>query len=302
MSTLLGPADLAEAGPSEAVRVPLELVDPNPHNPRRDLIEIDALAQNIQDFGLLQPVTVRRQGERYELLGGHRRRAAFALLAEREPYRVEWKSIPAVVRSDDDDRAFLALISGQVHTRNWRPREEAAALERLVLAGRTPTQVGEVLHRGTPWASKRLRIYADSVLSGFVQSGKLLPGVAEEFLIIADPETRRQFAEQAVEERWSQDAARREVRTLRVDAQVRDIARRAKDLLSVLSEIDARRLPPNAAKDLWALHGRIEQLALGQKPKFPSLDAARKAAGVSEQPTRRPARGRPKRRAMPAPA
>jgi ParB family chromosome partitioning protein len=303
MASLLEAADLAEIGPPEAVRLPLDLVDPNPQNPRRDLVEVDALADNIKAFGLLQPVTVRRQGERYQLLGGHRRRAAFALLREREPHEVQWRSIPAVVRtSDDDDRDYLRLISSQVHVLGWRPREEAAALERLVVAGRTPTQVGEALHRSKAWASKRLRVYADAVLSGYVQTGQLATGVAEELLPILDTETRKAFADRAASEQWSQDQARGEVRALRLDKQLRDIARRTRELLGVLSAIEAARLPSGAARDLWALHGRIEQLALGQRPKFPSLDAARKAAGVSENPSRRANRARPKRRTMPAPA
>lgn len=300
MPALLAPHELAETGPPEAVRLPLDLVDPNPNNPRQQMLELDALADNIRTFGLLQPITVRRQGERYELLGGHRRRAAFMLLAEREPHETRWRTIPAVVRpADTDDQDFLRLISAQVHTRAWQPREEASALERLVLAGRSVTQVGEALHRSTEWASKRLRVYADAVLSGYVQTGQLAPGVAEEMLVVLDAEQRKALAQQAVEERWSQDFARGEVRALRLDRQLKDISRRAKDLLNLLSSIDAARLPDGAARDLWALHNRIEVLARGGKPVFPTLEAARRKAGISENP--RPRKARRKQRTMPEP-
>jgi ParB/RepB/Spo0J family partition protein len=302
---LLKPHELAEAGPPEAVRLPLELVDPNPQNPRTRLVEVEPLADNIRTFGLLQPVTVRRQGERYELLGGHRRRAAFEFLRDREPHDVQWRTIPAVVRSsDDDDRDYLRLISAQVHNRQWRPREEAAALERLVTNGRTVEQIGDVLNRGKSWASKRLRIYADAVLSGYVQTGKLSPGVAEEFLLVLEPDLRRQFAERAIKEDWTQDRARGEVRLLRLDKQLRDIARRAKEMVGVLSAIDATRLPDGAARDLWSLHNRIEVLARGGEPVFPTLEAARKSAGIRETPSRRRQPVKPKRRqrTMPRPA
>src|SRR5205085_1319920 len=59
MTTLLSDADLADLGPPEAVRLPLDLVDPNPRNPRAALAEVDALADNIRSLGLLQPVIVR---------------------------------------------------------------------------------------------------------------------------------------------------------------------------------------------------------------------------------------------------
>lgn len=298
---LLESHELAELSPPEAVRIPLDLVDPNPNNPRLHLVEVDALADNIRAFGLLQPVTVRRQGERYELLGGHRRTAAFTHLRRTEPHDPQWRTIPAVVRpSADDNEDYLRLISAQVHNRAWRPREEAAALERLVLAGRTPSQVGEMLHRSKEWASKRLRVYADSVLSGYVQSGKLPAGTAEELLLVLDANQRKGFAERAVEEEWTQDKARGEVRALRLDKQLRDVARRAKELVNVLSAIDATRLPDGAARDLWTLHNRIEVLARGGKPVFPTLEAARRAAHISETP--RPQKQGRKRRVMPAPA
>jgi hypothetical protein len=59
---LLDPHELAVAAPPEAIALPVDLIDPNPRNPRGKLVEIDALAENIKRFGLLQPITVRRQG------------------------------------------------------------------------------------------------------------------------------------------------------------------------------------------------------------------------------------------------
>ena len=287
-ATLLEPQDLAELGPNEAPRLPLDLVDPNPQNPRRELVEVDALADNIREFSLLQPITVRRNSERYEVLGGHRRLAAFNLLREREPHADQWRTIPAVVRSTDQDRGYLMLISGQVHVRNWKPREEAAALERLVLAGRTTTEVGQALHKTTSWASKRLRVYSDAVLSGYVQSGKLPTTVAEELLPVLDVNVRKEMADLAAKEDWSQDFTRGQVRGLRLDTQLRMISRTAKAMLEVLSTIQADQLPLGSAKNLWQLKNRIEMLATGRKPIFPTLEAAQKAARVNpEKPTRR---------------
>lgn len=291
-SRLLSDQDLAEAGPPEAVRLPIDLVDPSPNNPRGALPEVDALADNIREFGLLQPVTVRRTGERYELIGGHRRWAATLALREREPENVAWRSIPAVIRaSDNDDRDYLRLISAQVHNRAWRPREEAAALERLVVGGRTLKQVGEVLNRTESWASKRLRVYADSVLSAYVQTGKIPPGVAEELLTVVDVAVRKDLANRAATEHWSQDQARGQVRALRLDRQLREVAKRARELLEILSQVDATRLPASATKDLWTLRGRIDQIGRGG-PVLPSIEAAQRAAGVREQV--KPQRGRRK--------
>jgi ParB family chromosome partitioning protein len=299
---LLEPNELAEQGPPEAVRIPLDLVDANPQNPRRDLRDVEALADNIRSFGLLQPVTVRRIGDRYELLGGHRRRAAFLTLRERYPHEVQWRTMPAVIRSaDDDDRAFLMLLSSQLHNTNWRAREEASALERLVLGGRTLQQVGHELHRSEGWVSRRLRVYADDVLSGYVQTGRLPAATAEELLPVLDVGLRKELADRAVEESWTQDKARGEVRSLRVDRQLREVARRARELLDLLSAVDPGRLPAGATKELWQLRGRIDAIGKGG-PTIPSIEQAERAAGVPAQSRRRPRRERPKPRTMPAPA
>jgi len=283
---LLTDQELAESGPPEAVRIPLELIDPNPNNPRAQLVELEALAENIRTFVLLQPVTVRRHGERYELLGGHRRFAAFGLLKEREPVDVRWRTIPAVVRTFDDEASYLALISGQVHNRGWKPREEAAALERLVVAGRNLKQIGEALNRTESWASKRLWVYSDPVLSGYVQSGKLLTGVAEELLVIRDLDVKRDLAERAAAEQWSQPQARGQVRSLALNRELGSLARRARELVDLLSIVDGRSISVETFADLWTLHGRVEILAAqarGEAPKLPTIEEAEAAAGVTER-------------------
>src|SRR5687768_1919173 len=71
-------------------------IDANPFQPRQDFekSEIDALAESIQQHGLLQPIVVRRTGERYQLIAGERRlRAAIA---------AGWNEVPAQIREADD--------------------------------------------------------------------------------------------------------------------------------------------------------------------------------------------------------
>ena len=279
-TTLFDPADLAELGAHE-LTIPLDLIDANPHNPRRSLSEIEALAENIRTFGLLQPVTLRRVGERYELLGGHRRRAAYQWLVKQEPHDPRWRAIPAVIRDQtDDDAAMKALISGQVHINQWSPKEEAAALERLVQDGNKPGEVGQALNKSASWASKRLRVYTDSVLSGYVQSGKLKPGIAEELLPVLDLATKKRLADEAARESLSQDQVKGRVRALRLDIQLRQINRLSAQLLELLSSVDPRNVPIEATRDLWTIHGRIEVLARGTERKVPTVEQAERAAGV----------------------
>lgn len=268
----LAPAELAEAGQSITRDLPLDLVDPNPANPRKALTEVADLAENIKRFGLLQPVTVRRAGERFELLGGHRRRAAFLLLREAEPLEPRWRVIPAVVRTADDSDARLMLISGQVHNRAWSSREEASILEDLA-STMTLAAVGALVNKSKQWVGSRLKIYADAVLSGFVQSGALSTTVAQELLAVTDPKQRLKFAELAVTEEWTPAHARAEARKLKIDAQARQAGRLTRDLLEILSATDPAKLPIEVTRDLWVLAGRIQVMGRGG-PIIPTMEQA----------------------------
>ena len=91
--------------PREVLALPPEAIQPNPYQPRRsfDPAELETLADSIRRHGLLQPLTVRRRGETWELIAGERRLRA-ALMAG-------LKTVPCVERqADDGDAALLALV------------------------------------------------------------------------------------------------------------------------------------------------------------------------------------------------
>src|SRR3954470_9400890 len=273
--TLLEPADLVELSPSESISIPLDLLDASPRNPRHEpLPEIRELADSIAEFTLLQPITVRRIAGRYQILSGHRRTAAYHLLADRDSFNAAWHAIPAVIRHADDDRAYLMLLTAQVHFAEWAPREQAAALEQLALGGMTLEDIGTKLHRSTAWVSKRLRVFTDSVLSGYVQSRKLAPSIAEELLPVLDVDTKKRLAAQAADENLSQDQVKGRVRALRLDRQLSQIGRLSKQLLDLLSQIDPRDIPVETTRDLWVLHGRVEVLARGTERHMPTVEEA----------------------------
>src|SRR4051812_18718940 len=251
---LLDPADAAEMGPPAAIRIPLDLIDVSPFNPRQELFEIGSLAENIKQFGQLQAIFVHRVGDRFGVLVGHRRLAAFKLLAAREPYEPKWRAICAtVIHEDDKDTLFKMLISGQVHISDWAPHEESAALEHLVELGYNASEIGESLNKSPSWASKRLRVYNDSVLSDYVQSGKLKTGTAEELLPVVDVDVKKRIAADAVTHNLTQDQVKDRVRALRLGNRWALVGQLVRQLLDILSSVDPLNDPPpiEIARDLW---------------------------------------------------
>ena len=115
-----------EAG-QELRELPVELIAPNPQQPRRrfDEASLQALADSMRDSGVLQPVLVRpRPGGRYELVAGERRWRAAKLAG--------LKKIPALVRAREDSASLeLALVENMVRE-DLNPIEEARACAALV--------------------------------------------------------------------------------------------------------------------------------------------------------------------------
>jgi len=123
---------------SDERRIPLDLIDPNPYQVRVELDEqkLLELVENIRREGsLLQPILVRKVGERYQSICGHRRTAAFRRLldeAKTDDECARWSTIPTrELQNVTDDQMLLLALDENVIRSDLTPVEEAAALSRL---------------------------------------------------------------------------------------------------------------------------------------------------------------------------
>ncbi|MGD0015139.1 MAG: ParB/RepB/Spo0J family partition protein [Bryobacteraceae bacterium] len=111
--------------PEGMIRVAVELIDPNPLQPRTVFQpeRLRELADSIQVHGMIQPLVVRPHGERYQLVAGERRwRAArIAGLAE----------VPAIVQAVPDDRLLEITLVENIQREDLNPLEVAHAFDRL---------------------------------------------------------------------------------------------------------------------------------------------------------------------------
>ena len=115
------PAAPAES-PGEAAVASL---DPNPFQPRSavDPARLAELAASIRESGMVQPILVRRQGERFQIIAGERRwRAA---------QQAGLATVPVVVREVADDRLLELALVENIQRQELSPLEEAQAFHRL---------------------------------------------------------------------------------------------------------------------------------------------------------------------------
>jgi ParB family chromosome partitioning protein len=180
--------------------LPLDLIVPNPNQPRRIFEEqpLVALAESLKERGVLQPVLVRPlPGGTYELIAGERRWRA-AQIAGLE-------SVPAIVRPDDDAASLeLALIENMARE-DLNPLEEARACAALVEElGLTREEVGRRVGRSRVAVSNLLRLLdlPDLALM-LIEEGSLSEGHGRALLMAPDHDARRRLARDAAAKGWS---------------------------------------------------------------------------------------------------
>src|SRR5947209_13530291 len=181
-------------------QLPIELIVPNPHQPRQVFDEnpLLALAESIRARGVLQPVLARPlAGGRFELIAGERRWRA-ARLAELE-------SIPAVIRHHDDAASLEVALIENMAREDLNPVEEARACAALVEElGLTREEVGLRVGRSRVAVSNLIRLLdlPDDALA-LIERGDLSEGHGRALLLADDHAERRSLARAAVEGRWS---------------------------------------------------------------------------------------------------
>ena len=232
---------LGDAGQPELVHLPVEIVHPNPRQPRRrfEPEAASGLAASIRHQGVLQPIVVRPRTEGgYELVAGERRwRAARA---------AGMATVPAVVRAVGDRDSLLLSLVENVAREQLSPVEEARAYASLVDEFELSlAELAERVGRSKSAVSNRLRLLElpEEVL-WMLARGDLTEGHARAVLSLPDDESRRRLARRIAKEgltvRGAEKAAqsggarRRPRRSSQLDPALADRARTAAERLSGL--------------------------------------------------------------------
>ncbi|HEY0517162.1 MAG TPA: ParB/RepB/Spo0J family partition protein [Solirubrobacteraceae bacterium] len=201
LSAILSVSAEGATAPAEELReLPLELIVPNPRQPRRefDREALEALAGSLDEQGVLQPVLVRpRPGGTYELVAGERRWRA-AQIAGLE-------KIPALVREREDVAALEAALIENMAREDLNPIEEARACAALVEElGLSRKEIGRRVGRSRVAVSNLVRLLdlPDEAVE-LIERGALSEGHGRALLLADDHAARRSLARAAAAGGWS---------------------------------------------------------------------------------------------------
>jgi ParB family chromosome partitioning protein len=200
LAAILAVADDEDADAPELRGVAVELVSPNPDQPRKRFDEagLQALAESMKARGVLQPILVRpRAGGTYELVAGERRWRA-ARMAGLE-------TIAALVQQRDDAQSLEIALIENMAREDLNPVEAARAVAALVEEmGLTREEVGRRVGRSRVAISNLLRLLdlPDEALA-LVEDGSLSEGHGRALLLADDHADRRRLARAACDAGWS---------------------------------------------------------------------------------------------------
>lgn len=116
----------SSAGSPIGRMVPIELLDPNPGQPRQVMGDLAELKASIAEKGIIEPLIVRQRGGRYQIIAGERRYQAASQVGLRE--------LPVVIRESDDTEVIEVALIENIQRKDLGPFEEAEAM--LALARR----------------------------------------------------------------------------------------------------------------------------------------------------------------------
>lgn len=183
LSALLGDSPTAAAKAEIAVNeVDIDLIDPNPEQPRTRFVEaaLDELAASIRSNGIVQPIVVRRSGDRYQIVAGERRwRAA---------QRAGLRRVPVTLKEISDEKLLEVALIENIQRQELNVVEEARAYRKLLdNIGFTQEELSERVGKDRSMISTALRLLKlpDEVLE-FVENEKLTPGHARTLLVSTD--------------------------------------------------------------------------------------------------------------------
>lgn len=201
----------AQEPASAAQELLIKNIAANPYQPRCNFDEekLQELAASIKEFGVVQPVVVRKKGRSYELVAGERRLRAAGLAG--------LTKVPAIVKDYDDAQMMEIALIENIQRHDLNPIEEAQGLRRLMQEFKlTQEQTAEKVGRSRSAVTNILRLLnLPEQVQKQIINGVLTMGQAKQLLGLPKPEQMCEVAEAIIANGWSSRMTEEVVRKLK---------------------------------------------------------------------------------------
>lgn len=191
LSALMADVDLNPAETTGSPRrpeqyVPVEKIEPNPDQPRRDFepAALEELAASIREKGVIQPLIVRKhptKPDHYEIVAGERRWRASQM--------AKLHQLPVIIREFNDTEVLEVAIIENIQRADLNALEEALAYKQLMSRfGHTQEKLAEALSKSRSHIANLMRLLQlPEEVQGYLREGKLSAGHARAMITAEDP-------------------------------------------------------------------------------------------------------------------
>lgn len=186
-------------------------ISANPYQPRQafDEEKLAELANSIKEFGIVQPLVVRKKGRGYELVAGERRLRAAAMAG--------LKKVPVIVKDYDEAKMMEIALIENIQRHDLNAIEEAQGLRRLMQEFKlTQEQAAEKVGRSRSAVTNILRLLnLPKQVQDYIISGVLTMGQAKQLLGLSRQEQMCEVAKAIIDNGWSARMTEEVVRKLK---------------------------------------------------------------------------------------
>ena len=195
---------------SDVLRIPVELIEPNPYQPRMnfDSEALNELADSIRSLGLIQPVTVRRKGNKDQNISGERRYRASVMAG--------MDMVPAYIRDASEQGMLEMAIVENIQRENLDPIEVAMSYQRLMEECRlTQEQMADRVGKKRASVANQLRLLRlPAKVQHDLKVGLVSVGHAKVLLGVEDPAVQEMLCDLIVKNGLSVRQLEEKVRRL----------------------------------------------------------------------------------------
>ena len=190
------PTDVTDDPDATFQTVAVSSIQANKHQPREHFDEetLDSLTNSVRELGVLQPLLVRKDGDRYQLIAGERRwRAA---------KRAGLQEVPVIVREADDMASLEQALVENLHRQDLNALEEASAYQQLADDFElTQAKIAKRVGKSRSAVANTLRLLSlPTAVQRFVSDGRLSAGHARAILGLENEAAQIGLAERIVAE------------------------------------------------------------------------------------------------------
>lgn len=219
----------------DTAEIEISLIDNNKEQPRKnfDPTSLKELAESIKTYGVIQPILVTPNGDRYTIVAGERRFRASKLAG--------LKKIPAVVRNYTKQEVQEISLLENIQREDLNPIETAKAMQELLTNYNwTQDVLADRLGKSRPVVANYVRLLSlcPEVIE-MIESGKLSAGHARCLVVVSDPAVQIKLAKEAINKRITvrdMEKAVKELTAPKKEKQKESLSMEMRDFVNTMSK------------------------------------------------------------------